>query len=81
MSTKNCQITGNIYYKINGEHEMEGQYHYTLELQTCFCEPIEDGLNVYSSTQHLQIVQSAIAVMLGIPENRYINLIKQKKIL
>ncbi|XP_073981573.1 uncharacterized protein isoform X2 [Rhodnius prolixus] len=59
----------NIYYKINGEHEMEGQYHYTLELQTCFCEPIEDGLNVYSSTQHLQIVQSAIAVMLGIPEN------------
>ncbi|KAK9496480.1 hypothetical protein O3M35_013242 [Rhynocoris fuscipes] len=58
-----------VQYKIKGEYEIESQYHYTLELQTCLVEPIEDGLNVYSSTQHLQVVQSAIAAMLGIQEN------------
>lgn len=56
--------------KIMGESQMRGQYHFTMEAQTCLCVPVEDGLDVYACTQWIQSVQDAIAVALNIPVHR-----------
>ncbi|XP_041769473.1 xanthine dehydrogenase 1-like [Anopheles merus] len=55
--------------KVTGRFEMAGQYHYTMETQTCVCVPIEDGIDVHSSTQWVDLCQVAIASMLKVSEN------------
>ncbi|XP_065079502.1 aldehyde oxidase 1-like [Ochlerotatus camptorhynchus] len=55
--------------KVKGHFEIGGQYHYYMETQTCVCIPIEDGMDVYSSTQWVDLTQMAIARMLKIPQN------------
>ncbi|XP_055605925.1 aldehyde oxidase 3-like [Uranotaenia lowii] len=55
---------------IKGNFVLSGQYHYTMETQTCVCIPTEDGMDVYSSSQSLHQVQGAIAQMLELPQNR-----------
>ncbi|KAL9703064.1 hypothetical protein quinque_006582 [Culex quinquefasciatus] len=54
---------------VKGRLELAGQYHYHMETQTCICVPLEDGLDVYSSTQWMDLVQIAIADSLLIPMN------------
>ncbi|XP_049545874.1 xanthine dehydrogenase-like isoform X1 [Anopheles darlingi] len=55
---------------IKGRFEMAGQYHFTMETQTCVCVPIEDNnMDIYSSTQWIDLCQVAIASMLKVPEN------------
>lgn len=65
-------VPGNGVHKFTGELEMGTQYHYTMELQTCVCVPVEDGLNVYSSTQWMHNTQAAIAKALDLPLNRFL---------
>ncbi|XP_055623208.1 xanthine dehydrogenase-like [Toxorhynchites rutilus septentrionalis] len=55
--------------KINGQLDLKGQYHYTMETQTCFCIPVEDGLDIYSSTQFIDNVMIAVSQALNVPEN------------
>ncbi|XP_039453634.1 uncharacterized protein LOC120432483 [Culex pipiens pallens] len=55
--------------KVKGRHDLHGQYHYTMETQTCFCEPIEDGMNVYSSTQSPNLIHVAVSQALGVSAN------------
>ncbi|KAI5646251.1 molybdopterin-binding domain of aldehyde dehydrogenase domain-containing protein [Phthorimaea operculella] len=62
---------------LEGEFKIPGQYHFTFELQTCVVKPTEDGMEVYSSTQYLDLVNIAIAESLKIPENR-INVIVRR---
>ncbi|KAJ8687934.1 hypothetical protein QAD02_023729 [Eretmocerus hayati] len=59
----------NTKYRIKGKQECAVQYHFTMETQSCVCVPAEDGMDVYSSTQYINIVQSSIAYMLNVPQN------------
>lgn len=55
---------------IYGGMDMEEQYHYYMEPQTCVVKPTEDGMEVLSSTQWLDLTNVAIAQSLKIPVNR-----------
>ncbi|XP_053676315.1 uncharacterized protein LOC128726526 [Anopheles nili] len=65
----NYRVKMSAARKVTGRFEMAGQYHYTMETQTCVCVPIEDGMDVHSSTQWVDLCQIAIASMLHVPEN------------
>ncbi|XP_053666571.1 uncharacterized protein LOC128715686 [Anopheles marshallii] len=55
--------------KIVGTLELAGQFHYTMEPQTCLCVPIEDGMDVYAATQWIDLSQVVIAAALKVPQN------------
>lgn len=60
---------GNIQKIIKGKFESPRQYHFTMELHTTVTKPVDDLLEVYSSTQWLDMAQAAIAQLLGIKEH------------
>ena len=72
-STKSVESGSDTVHTIKGHMEQGLQYHYTMETQSCVVVPIEDGLDVYSSTQWMDIGQMAIADALNIP-NSLINM-------
>ncbi|XP_049290771.1 uncharacterized protein LOC125767868 [Anopheles funestus] len=55
--------------RLEGNFDLPSQYHLSMETQQCVCVPIDDGMDVYSSTQWVDICQIAIARALSIPEN------------
>ncbi|CAH1403040.1 unnamed protein product [Nezara viridula] len=57
-------------HKITGELELGAQYHFTMELQTCLCIPLSDGLDIHSATQWMHNVQEGVANVLGINYNK-----------
>ncbi|XP_054277393.1 xanthine dehydrogenase-like isoform X2 [Macrosteles quadrilineatus] len=55
---------------VKGSVDLHEQYHMTMELQTCVCVPVEDGMDVYSSTQWMEHVHNAVSRVLSIPAHR-----------
>lgn len=56
--------------KIKSRLDLGSQFHFTMEPQSCVCIPVEEGFEVYASTQWIDIVQIAISECLTIPENK-----------
>lgn len=61
---------GNIKKVIRGVFEIGSQYHYTMETHSCVCIPAENDMDVYSSTQWMDLIQVSIANCLDIKINR-----------
>ena len=59
-----------VRHVIKGTFDIYQQYHFHMELQCCNVVPTEDGLDVYPSTQWMDLTQIAIANMLNIPNSR-----------
>ncbi|XP_059608173.1 xanthine dehydrogenase-like [Phlebotomus argentipes] len=58
-----------IAYTFTGRFELGSQFHFSLEPQTTICVPSEDGMEVYCSTQWMNLVKVIIAQVVNIPEN------------
>jgi len=56
-------------HTIKGEVETGGQYHFSMETQITLCAPTEDGMDVFSATQWMDLTQAVVASTLGIPNN------------
>ena len=60
---------GNIKKVIKGTFTSPRQYHNTMELHTTVTKPVDEGLEVTSSTQFIDVTQAAIAQLLKMPES------------
>ncbi|KAM3962034.1 uncharacterized protein ACR2FA_003926 [Aphomia sociella] len=60
----------NVTKIIKGIYEIESQFHYYTEPITCIVVPVDDGLDVYDSTQWMDLSQIAIAQCLDIKESQ-----------
>ncbi|XP_021929641.1 indole-3-acetaldehyde oxidase-like [Zootermopsis nevadensis] len=58
-----------VAHVIKGSFDIGTQYHFTMETQQCVCVPTEDGMDVYPSSQWMDLTQVGIARALSIPEN------------
>ncbi|KAF4522203.1 hypothetical protein B566_EDAN007354 [Ephemera danica] len=54
---------------LNGRFDLGKQFHLALETQVCVVEPVEDGYDVYASTQWMDITQTTVARTLKVPVN------------
>jgi hypothetical protein len=61
-----------VTHVIKGSFDIGSQYHFTMETQQCVCVPTEDGMDVYPSSQWMDLTQAGIAQALAVPENRYV---------
>nr|QLI62139.1 aldehyde oxidase 8 [Streltzoviella insularis] len=59
----------NVKKVIKGIYEIESQYHYYMETMTCVVVPVDKGLEVYNSTQWMDLTQIAIATCLDMKES------------
>ncbi|XP_066268462.1 uncharacterized protein [Branchiostoma lanceolatum] len=55
---------------VTGEVSCDSQYHFYMETQVCRCTPLEDGMEVQSSTQALDTVQNAVSQATGLAAHR-----------
>ncbi|CAH4031683.1 unnamed protein product [Pieris brassicae] len=55
---------------LKGTEDIFWQYHYTMEKQTCVTRPSEDGIDVFSSTQYLDMTHLIVSESLNIEQNR-----------
>lgn len=65
------EIGNDVKTVVYGEVKMGTQYHYYMEPQTTVAKPTEDGMEIYSSTQWMDLTNVAIAYCLKVPVNRY----------
>lgn len=56
---------------LTGGEDFFWQYHYTMEKQTCVTRPSEDGIDVFTSSQYLDMSHLIVSEALNIEQNRY----------
>nr|XP_022914971.1 xanthine dehydrogenase/oxidase-like [Onthophagus taurus] len=59
-----------IKHVIKGNYLSSLQYHFHMETHSCNVIPVEDGLDVFPTTQWIDIVQHAISDSCKIPANK-----------
>ncbi|EFA13013.1 xanthine dehydrogenase/oxidase [Tribolium castaneum] len=59
-----------VTHVVTGSFDIYHQYHFHMETQCCNVIPNENGLDVYPSSQWMDQIQSAIARMLQIQNNK-----------
>lgn len=59
----------NVTKVIKGVYDVEAQYPYFIEPITCVVVPVDNMLEVYDSTQWMDLTQAAVARSLGISES------------
>ncbi|XP_011261213.1 xanthine dehydrogenase/oxidase [Camponotus floridanus] len=58
-----------IKHVIKGVLNLNSQYHYTMETQSCVCVPADDGMDVYPASQWVDFIQVSIAECLNVKNN------------
>ncbi|KAK9885680.1 hypothetical protein WA026_012444 [Henosepilachna vigintioctopunctata] len=64
------KIGDNTKHTISGRMDLGGQYHFHMETQCCVTIPTEDGLDMYPSSQWMDLLQCAVAEMLNINQSK-----------
>lgn len=59
---------------IKGVFEIKAQYHYYLEPLSCVVVPVDKGLEVYDTTQWMDLTQTAVARSLNIQESKLVHI-------
>lgn len=59
----------NVQRVIKGQFISPIQYHCMMELHTNLAVPVDESLEIYSSTQWLDFAQAVVSLMLKIPEH------------
>ncbi|XP_064601061.1 xanthine dehydrogenase-like [Liolophura sinensis] len=57
-------------HQITGDIQFGGQSHFCLETMICRSEPTEVGISVFPATQWIDLTQKAVAMVLGIEQNK-----------
>lgn len=60
----------NVTHVIKGVYEIEGQYHYYMEPLTTVVVPVDNGYEVYDSSQWMDLTQTAVARCLKVNESK-----------
>ncbi|CAH2982873.1 unnamed protein product [Chilo suppressalis] len=77
MTIEPTEIGNDVKCIIYGEYHLETQHHFYMEPQTTIAKATEDGLEIYSATQWLDLTNVAIAQSLNMSVNR-INVIVRR---
>nr|BAR64767.1 aldehyde oxidase [Ostrinia furnacalis] len=64
------EIGNDVKCVLYGEFNVGTQHHFYIEPQTCVTKPTEDGMEVYSACQWLDLPNVAIAQSLKMPVNK-----------
>ncbi|XP_044766834.1 xanthine dehydrogenase/oxidase-like [Coccinella septempunctata] len=59
-----------VKHTLTGTFDIGGQYHFHMETQCCLVIPTEDGLDMFPSSQWMDLSQVSAARMLKIPHNK-----------
>lgn len=70
LTLNEADANGIAAVTIIGDTDLQSQYHFMMEPHTTVCEMKEDGMNVFSSTQSIDFVQSSISKLLNLPAHK-----------
>ncbi|XP_052748813.1 uncharacterized protein LOC113513041 [Galleria mellonella] len=70
VTTKATDRGQDIKQVIKGALSIPSQYHYTMETQSCTVIPTENGVEVRSATQWMDLIHVAVANMLSVQQNK-----------
>ncbi|XP_041981244.1 xanthine dehydrogenase 1-like [Aricia agestis] len=70
ISMEPTKIGNDVKKVIKGDNTIYGQYHFCMETLVCVSHPTEEGIQVYTATQWVDVVQQMTAKALKMDVNR-----------